>query len=108
MDHITLKRGHLFSSLQKLMRNISFRGIYTARGSTVLPYKNARFSITTVYPQSSPGSSPTIRVGRRREPLFTAQPTIYENQIKILEEVDRFLLTHNMKMSALKNAVEYD
>ena len=41
------------------------------------------------------------------EPLFTPQPTIYENQSKILEEGDKFLLAHNMKMSELRHAIEY-
>lgn len=90
-----------------MLQHIIFRGIYDARGSSVLPYKNARFSLTTVYPQLSPGTSPEIKIGRRREPLFTPQPTIYENQTKILEEVDAFLLSHNMKMSELRKAVEY-
>lgn len=107
MNPITLKRVHSLKSMEDMLRRITFRGVYDARGANVLPYKNARFSITTIYPQSSPGTSPEIKIGRRREPLFTPQPTIYENQTKILEEVDEFLLLHNMKMSELRGAVEY-
>lgn len=107
MNSITLTRVHSLEAVKDMMRHIAFRGIYDKRGSRVLPYKDARFSLTTVYPQSSPGTSPEIKIGKRREPLFTPQPTIYENQTKILEEVDAFLLTHDMKMSGLRNAVEY-
>jgi hypothetical protein len=107
MDQITLNRVLSLQSVKDMLQHIIFRGIYDAHGSNVLPYKNARFSLTTVYPQLSPGTSPEIKIGRRREPLFTPQPTIYENQTKILEEVDAFLLSHNMKMSELRKAVEY-
>ncbi len=90
------------------MRNITYRGVYTAKGAAVKPYIDAKFSLTTVYPQKSPGSSPEIKVKGKREALFTPQPTIYENQTQIMEEVDKFLLQHDLKMSELKGAVEYD
>jgi hypothetical protein len=104
---ITLTKVHSLNELKDMLRNISYRGVYTSKGENVFPYKNARFSIVKVYPQSSPGTSPEIRIGRRREPLFTPQPTIYENQTKTLEEADKFLLAHDMKMSSLRGAVEY-
>ncbi|MFA6408401.1 MAG: hypothetical protein WCW36_02975 [Candidatus Paceibacterota bacterium] len=107
MDKITLTRTLPLKSVEDMLRHITFRGIYNTRGSNVLPYKDVRISITTVYPQSSPGTSPEIKIGRRREPLFTPQPTIYENQTNILEEVDKFLLTHDIHMNELRNAVEY-
>jgi hypothetical protein len=107
MNPITLKQIYSFDDTQNMLRKIVFRGIYNAKGSHIRPYKNARFSITTVYPQSSPGNSPELRVGKKREPLFTPQPTIYENQTKVMEEVDSFLLAHGIKMSALRQAVEY-
>src|SRR3989344_9688052 len=108
MSAITLKQIHSFKDTEDMLRRITFRGVYDRRGALVLPYKNARFSITTIYPQPSPGTSPQIKIGSKREPLFTPQPTIYENQTKILEEEDAFLLTHDLKMSTLRNAVEYD
>ncbi|HCR52188.1 TPA: hypothetical protein DIV48_00895 [Candidatus Kaiserbacteria bacterium] len=107
MDAITLTRVYSLKSMEDMLRHITFRGAYNVRGSHVFPYQHAKFSLTTVYPQSSPGTSPEVKIGRRREPLFTPQPTIYENQTKILEEVDEFLLGHDMKMSELKHAVEY-
>ena len=107
MNDITLKKIYSFKSTADMLRRIAFRGVYDKHGSPVLPYKNARFSITTVYPQSSPGTSPEIKIGRKREPLFTPQPTIYENQTKVMEDVDKFLLSHDMKMSELRRAVEY-
>jgi hypothetical protein len=107
MNRIALKRIYSPKSMEDMLRKIVFRGVYDVCGSNVLPYKNARFSITTVYPQLSLGTSPEIKIGRRREPLFTSQPTIYENQMKIFEEVDKFLLAHDIKMSELRHAIEY-
>lgn len=107
MSPISLTRAHTKASTEKMLRDITFRGIYDKKGRPVRPYEHAKFSITTVYPQSSPGGSPEIKIGKRREPLFTPQPTIYENQTKILEEVDDFLLAHDMRMSELRGAVEY-
>lgn len=108
MGAITLKRVYSFNDTEAMLRRIAFRGVYDKKGNPALPYKRARFSLTTVYPQISPGTSPQIKVGARRAPLFTPQPTIYENQTRILEEVDAFLLSHDLKMSGLKHAVEYD
>lgn len=105
---ITLTKIHSLNELTDMLRKITYRGVYTTKGEAVFPYKNARFSIAKAYPQSSPGTSPEIRVGRQRAPLFTPQPTIYENQTKTLEQADKFLLAHDMKMSALRGAVEYE
>src|SRR3989344_841545 len=107
MSDITLTGTRSLRATEDMLRHIEFRGIYDAHDKPIHPYKNARFSITTVYPQASPGGSPEIQIGRRREPLFTPQPTIYENQTKILEEVDAFLLENDLKMSALRGVVEY-
>src|SRR3990167_4001447 len=107
MSDITVTGPRSLRATEDMLRHIEFRGIYDAHDKPIHPYKNARFSITTVYPQASPGGSPEIQIGRRREPLFTPQPTIYENQTKILEEVDAFLLENDLKMSALRGVVEY-
>ena len=107
MSGITLTKAQSFKATEEMLKRIEFRGIYDRLGRPVRPYKNAKFSITTVYPQETAGGSPEIKVGKKREPLFTPQPTIYENQTKILEEVDAFLLSHNIRMSELKGAVEY-
>lgn len=107
MSTITLKKVHSLRSMEDMLRHIIFRGLYDKRGNNILPYKKARISLTKVYPQMSPGTSPEIQIGRKREPLFTPQPTIYENQSKIMEEVDTFLLSHDMKLSSLRQAVEY-
>src|SRR4051812_43240713 len=108
MNPITLTQIHSYADMQEMLRKIIFRGIYNNKGFQVHPYKNAHFTLTTVYPQASPGGSPEIQIGKKREPLFTPQPTIYENQTKIIEEVDQFLLSHDIKMSALRQAVKYD
>src|SRR3989338_5175729 len=108
MSDITLTGTGSVRATEDMLRHIESRGIYDAHDKPIHPYKNARFSITTVYPQASPGGSPEIQIGKKREPLFTPQPTIYENQTKILEEVYAFLLAHDFKMSMLENAVEYD
>lgn len=108
MDKITLKRVHSLRSTEDMLRHIVFRGLYDKRGKSIYPYKNARFSIATAHPQMSPGTSPEICVDKKCEALFTPQPTIYENQTKIMETVDNFLLKHDMRMSELRNAVEYE
>lgn len=108
MGTITLKKVYSLDDTEATLRRILFRGVYDKKGAPISPYKHARFSLTTVYPQSSPGTSPQIKVNGRRAPLFTPQPTIYENQIRILEEVDAFLLSHGLTMSGLKQVVEYD
>ncbi|VAW32717.1 hypothetical protein MNBD_CPR01-517 [hydrothermal vent metagenome] len=107
MKSITLKKVHSFSAVEDMLHNIIFRGLYNSTGKNIFPYKNAHISLTKVYPQEYLGTSPTIHSGRKREPLFTPQPTIYENQSAIIEQVDSFLLEHDIKMSDLHNAIEY-
>lgn len=108
MEKITLKKVHSLPELESMLRRIVFRGLYNKHGSNIFPYKNARFSIATAHPQMSPGTSPELCVNKKCEALFTPQPTIYENQTKIMESVDNFLLTHDMRMSELRNAIEYE
>lgn len=108
MERITLKEIIPIKDLEKNLQQTTFRGMYTEDGQQIRPYKNAKFSLVKVYPQKKAGSSPEISIKGKREPLFTPQPTIYENQTKIMEEVDKFLLKNNMTMSTLRSAVGYD
>ena len=108
MERITLKEIIPIKDLEKNLRKTIFRGMYTESGEHIQPYKNAKFSIVKVHPQKKAGSSPEIHIKGKREPLFTPQPTIYENQTKIMEEVDKFLLRNDMTMSTLRDAVGYD
>ena len=108
MEKITLKQITPFKDLKKMLQHTTFRGVYGKNEENLHPYKYAKFSIVKVHPQKNIGHQPEITVGGKREPLFTPQPTIYENQTKIMEEVDNFLLRHGITMSSLRSAIEYD
>jgi len=96
-----------FRDLEKTFRNATFRGLYDKKGNVRAPYTNASFSLVKVHPPKSLGGMPEVRGKGHRAPLFTPQPTIYENQTNIMKEVDRFLLSHGKKLSNLREAVEY-
>ncbi|MBI4156043.1 MAG: hypothetical protein HY507_02300 [Candidatus Zambryskibacteria bacterium] len=107
-EHITLKRTIPFDKLGELLKKIEFRGLYNKDGEKIKPYKKAVFSIATVYPAESLTSSPTIKIGSKKEFLFSPQPTVYSNQTEIIKIVDDFLSKNKLRVNKLKNAVEYD
>lgn len=94
--------------LEDGLKKIIFRGLYDENGANIQPYKNARFRITKVYPSETIGSCPKIEINGTSEHLFTPQPTIYQNQLEIIEIVDGFLKLHNLKINELEKAVEYN
>jgi len=98
----------LLKELSERLKKIEFRGLYNKEGDKIKPYKKATFSIATVYPSSSIGHQPIIKVGSKKEILFSPQPTIYSNQTEIIKTVDDFLLKNGMRVNKLKGAIEYD
>ncbi len=108
MKHdLKLKNVLSMKELEKSMRNIVFRGLYNKAGEKIKPYENATFSLAKVHPPKAIGIPAEVRIGSKREFLFTPQPTVYQNQIEIMETVDDFLKTKGMTLTNLKGAVEY-
>lgn len=109
MDNIVIKEIVKGIELEDKLRKVFYRGIFDANGNTVKPYNNAKFSLVVAHPPKTITSSPKVMVNFQPQRLFTAQPTIYVNQLKILREVDNFLKTHNKRLNELKfEAVNYD
>ncbi len=108
MKHkLKLKRVVPLPELEDMLRKTIFRGLYDAHGEHMKPYARAKFTPATIYPPKGIGFPAEIQIGKRREYLFTPQPTIYENQVEIIQTVDRFLRSKDMKITHLKGAVEY-
>lgn len=95
--------------LRGLLKRVSCRGIYDQSGIRVRPYKNAKFSLATVYPPEKVIEFPHIKYRENLYPLFTAQPTIYEDITDIMREVDEFLKTINKRIHTLDfEAIQYE
>jgi len=107
MEILTLKNKIDFEDLQKMLRKTTFRGLYNKAGKALQPYKDAKFSIVTIYPEKYAGSSPKIHSGDTHAPLFTSQPTIYESSSAIMETVDAFLKKNDMSITSLEGGVAY-
>lgn len=107
MATLTLEKTIPFNELEAMMRNIVFRGLYNSHGEKIKPYAQAKFSLAKVYPPKEIGIPAQIQVGKKMEYLFTPQPTIYQNQIEIMETVDLFLRKHKIQITNLKGAVQY-
>jgi hypothetical protein len=105
---IELKRIIPFDELTEALKRIEFRGIYNKDGKKIKPYKKADFSLVTVYPAKSFGSSPTIKIGTTQAPLFSPQPTVYLNQLSIIKTVDDALKEDAKRVHKLKYGIEYD
>ena len=63
-------------ALEKILRQIVFRGLYDANGKNLKPYRDATFTLAKVYPPKSIGSSPDIVIEKKHNTLFTPQPSI--------------------------------
>ncbi len=105
---IELKRIIPFDELSAALRRIEFRGLYNKEGKKIKPYKKSKFSLVTVYPAKSFGSSPTVKIRSTHAPLFSPQPTVYLNQLDIIHTVDNALKKHNRRVHQLKYGIEYD
>ncbi len=97
-----------FEELSKILKKIEFRGLYNDQGEKIKPYKKAKFSIVRVYPSTELGGSPVIKTPYGKKVLFSPQPTIYLNQINIIDTVNKFLEKNKMAVTNMKYAVEYD
>lgn len=82
-----------FSALTERMSHIEARGVFDVNGIPIRPYQNVKFSLVTVHPPSSDevAGSPTIEVADEQERLWTPQPTIYNDQLFIMNALDKFL-----------------
>jgi hypothetical protein len=109
MKHrLILKKKTKFDDLQHVLKNITFRGLYDSAGQKIKPYTDAKFSLAKVYPQKIIGLPAQIEVGKKREYLFTPQPTIYQNQIEVIETVHGFLKKEGLDLTNLNGMVEYE
>ncbi len=86
----------------EVLRNITFRGVYDKDGNPLKPYKDATFSLVKVYPPEEATSFPKLIHNMQKEPLFTAQPTIYKTQTDMLHQVDSFLETIGKRIHTLE------
>jgi hypothetical protein len=108
MSNITLKNRIAWGELEKLLYQTVFKGIYDKDGTPVEPYKDATFCFAEVQPQTKIDEFPKITTANSEASLYTAQPTIYQNQIAILSEVDAFLKENNLDITQLREGIEYD
>jgi len=95
--------------LTELLSKIEFRGLYDKKGNNLHPYADATFSLVTVHPPKHPTSFPQLMHNLQPQPLFTAQPTIYKDQITMLTHVDSFLQTISKRIHTLQfEGIQYD
>jgi hypothetical protein len=92
-EHIVFEKRLDEEEIASVMRKIEFRGLYDRKGNPVKPYKNAKFTLVKVHPPEHPTSFPKLMRHLQPHPLFTAQPTIYRDQTRMLAQVDKFLNT---------------
>lgn len=108
-EKITFKRGLNQEELTSCLKNIEFRGLYNSNGQNLKPYADAKFSLGTVYPPTKPTYLPTLKTNGTSTPLFTAQPTVYETQINMLFNVERFLKSQGKRINTLEfEALNYN
>lgn len=100
-DKIIFERRIPKKELVELLSNITVRGIYQKDGNKIFPYKNAKFSLAVVHPPRSATSPPQLMHNFIPQPLFTSQPTIYNTQISMLKDVDKFLKTIDKRIHKL-------
>lgn len=105
---IELKRIIPFDELTDALKRIEFRGLYSKEGKKIKPYKKASFSLVTIYPAKSFGASPIVKVGNVQAPLFSPQPTVYLNQLTVIQTVDKALSENKRRVHKLKYGIEYD
>lgn len=108
-NKITIKNIINLNQLKKMLRKVVFRGLYNQKGEPVRPYENVRFTQAIVYPQKKINESPELAINKRKKVcLYTSQPTIYQNQINVLMEADKYLREFKINMDCLEEAIEYD
>ncbi|MGI9027475.1 MAG: hypothetical protein ACR2FM_01365, partial [Candidatus Saccharimonadales bacterium] len=80
---------------------------YDSEGNHLHPYKYTDFRLVTIHPAATIASPPMIEVDGKKMPIFTPQPTIYQNQIEVVQTIDSFLAKNGIKINELNQAVEY-
>jgi hypothetical protein len=107
-EKLILKEVVPFDELTEHLRRVVFRGIYTSTGEPLYPYQTARFTQARVVPGGAIGREPSVhREWGTPTPLFSAQPTIYENQSQIIRTVAHFLEENGLDLLSLPGAVHY-
>lgn len=90
------------------MRHIEFRGLYGSDGEPLRPYQDAHLSLAQVFPQNSETSPPMLIRGTKGEAVWTPQPTIYEDQLVIIDSVWKALANAGISPFELDHAINYD
>lgn len=107
-DAIVLKRKVPFEELTDALRKIEFRGLYRENGTRVRPYERVKFSLAKVIPSTGMCVSPTVQTESGSFPLFSPQPTIYQNQTQIIKTVDEAIAKDALRVHELDSAIHYD
>ena len=108
MAKITYEKTISAEELKKILRNVTFRGIFKRNGEKAKPYEKVSFKLATVYPPEDPTHFPTIQYREEKGILFTAQPTIYKEITDIMRELDAFLKTLGKRINKLEfEAIQY-
>lgn len=97
--------------LQHGLRQVRYRGIFQADGSPVLPYAGAKFHLATVTPAAGEAMPPQLHLPGQHasHPLYTAQPTVYDNQLRTMATVEEMLVQHGKTVGSLRmEAVHYE
>jgi hypothetical protein len=108
-NNIILKEIIKGIELENRLKKIFYRGVFNEKGEQVKPYEKATFSLVAIHPPKTITSSPKVMHNLQSQRLFTAQPTIYVNQVKITAQIDKFLQKHEKRINDLKfEAIGYD
>lgn len=108
MSNITLIKQISLAKLYQSLQNIVFAGVYNVRGGAIHPYGAVKYSLAQILPPTSVGAPPQVVLPNKKSfNLFTSQPTIYQNQIEIMSEVDSFLKKNKLQINDLQCAVKY-
>jgi len=88
-------------NLINILKKVECKGVFKEE-IPVKPYENATFKLAKILPSNKIGEFPKIVTGKKENNLYTSQPTIYLNQLNIIEKVDGFLKTINKRVSNLE------
>lgn len=88
---ITLLNIFTWDILKENFSKIAYKGVFDKDWKSINPYKNVKYSMGKIYPIDEVGKNPILEFNGKKERLFTPQPTIYTNQLKVFDEVELFL-----------------
>lgn len=108
MSNISIIKEISLANLYQSLQKIVFAGVYNVRGGPIHPYGAVKYSLAQIFPPTSVGAPPQVVLPNKKSfNLFTSQPTIYQNQLDIMAEVDSFLRKNNLQINDLQCAVKY-